>query len=116
MTLLPRDRRGLGEIVAFSSVTVAVGFVTVVYLLRGLEPPHDLVVALIGLSMLVLARGTQSAAERSGTSEFRNLESSELKQAREHMTEETKRLEVMVTRILDAQIERYLPPFPKDRP
>jgi hypothetical protein len=104
--------------VAFSSVTIAVGFVTIGYLFRGLEPPHDLVVALIGLAMLVLARGTQSAAERSGSSEVRNLESAELRLTHERLDQATHRLESISNRILDKQIDLYLPapPRPGDKP
>lgn len=119
MTLSPRDRRGLGEIIAWSSAMVAMAIVTTAYLARGLEPPHAVVGALCALVMLVVARGTDSAAQRSGSVEQRNLESAEMRAARERINlmidqhqQAIVRLELLAGRMFDSLIDSRLPALP----
>ena len=108
MTLLPRDRRGLGEIVAIASMTIAVSGVIVVQLIKGQQPAHELIAALIALAMLVAGRGVQSAAERGASSELRTREAVEMQQAIAEFRLEAQQLR----RLAFELIERQLPAPP----
>lgn len=108
MTLLPQDRRGLGEIVALASMIVAVAGVIVVEVVRGVPVQGELIAALIALCVLVTGRGVQSATERSASSQFHTREAYEMKLAAEEFKSEAKRLREMAFEM----IERQLPPPP----
>lgn len=112
MNLTPRDRRGLGEIIAWSSTTVAMAIAVFGYLLRGIDPPQALVGALVAVAMLAVARGTDSAGQRSGSVELRNAESAELRAARDQFERGIARLELVIDRAFQCEIERRLPPPP----
>lgn len=92
MTIVGKDRRGLAEIVAISGMTVAVAIVLVAQIATGHEPDKALMGALVGLVLLMGGRGVQSAMERGASSEQRNFESSELRQAAELLRREAEEL------------------------
>lgn len=108
MTILPQDRRGLGEIVALASMTVAVAGVIIVQLFKGQSPQGELVAALIALCVLVTGRGVQSATERSASSQFHTREAYEMRLA----ADEFKREAGELRRLAFELIERQLPPPP----
>lgn len=95
MTLTGKDRRGLGEIVAISGMTVSAAGVIVTQLLTGHEPDKILMGALVGLILLITGRGIQSASERGASSEVRNHESAELRVAAERFEKAMDRLEAV---------------------
>jgi flagellar motor component MotA len=116
MTLPPKDRRGLGEMMAWTSTVVVLGAIIGGYLLSGVQPPHEFVVIAAGAIVTALARGTEKAGQRSASVEQNNLESDKLRQAQQQLVEATERMDRMTSRVLteikDAQIERYLPSLP----
>ena len=116
MTLLPKDRRGLGEIVAVSSLLIVFGAITLVVLMKGTpvtELPPWLIGILTGGASAVGILGVKGAAERSASSEIRQAESNELRAARERLEDATKRLELMTDRMFDRAVDLSLPPPPR---
>ena len=112
MTLLPKDHRGLGEIISMASMTVAVAGVIVVQEWKGGPVNGELIAALIALCMLVAGRGVQSAAERGASSEFHTREAVEMQRA----AEEFKREAEALRKLAFEMIERQLPPSPMPMP
>jgi hypothetical protein len=115
MTLLPKDRRGLGETMSVVTLLLVFGAIAIVILMNhpGAELPPWLVGILTGGASAVGILGIKGAGERSASSEIRNAEAAELRLARERLDEATHRLESMSNRILDKQIELYLPAPPR---
>lgn len=62
------ERRGLAEVVAWTTSVFTVGAVTAVYLVKTGEVNHSLLGLFIGCVTTLLARGTRSATERSAKS------------------------------------------------
>lgn len=92
MALVGRERRGLPEIVAFTSTMLAVAGVIIAEIATHNEVPRELMGAFLALVLLVSARGTQSAMERGASTEQRNHESSELRKAVEELRREAEEL------------------------
>jgi hypothetical protein len=69
MDIRPTDRRGLGETVAWAASLNVVGVLLVVDLVKTGHLDSTLLGLLSGVVAAVLARGTQSAAERSAREE-----------------------------------------------
>jgi hypothetical protein len=117
VTLLPKDRRGLGEIMAWASSVLVLGTVIGGYLLRGFQPPAEFLMIFGAAVVAHLARGTEKAGQRSASIEQNNLESDKLRQAQQQFAEATERMDKLAARVLaeikDAQIERYLPAPPR---
>lgn len=70
MGLTAIDRRGLGEIVAWSCATVMTGAVLIAKLLVTKEIDGILMAQFIGVVTILVARGTQGAAERSAVKDL----------------------------------------------
>jgi hypothetical protein len=70
MALRPLDRRGLGEIVAWSCASFMVGLVAIVKMIthQG-EVDGVLMGQFVAIITILVARGTQGAAERSAKQE-----------------------------------------------
>jgi hypothetical protein len=66
MALRPIDRRGLGEVIAWSSALGMLGLLLLTSLIKKGEMDPVLVGSFSGLITALLARGAQSASERSG--------------------------------------------------
>lgn len=114
MTLLPKDRRGLAETVAISSVLIVFGTLALVAVLNGTpitDLPPWLTGTIIGAAVSIGILGVKGAAERSATSESYSRESSELRAAAASFEDKAKRLEALADRIFDREVERQLPPM-----
>lgn len=92
MTIGGKDRRGLGEIVAFTGTMLAVAGVIIAEISTGNEVPRELMGAFVALVLLVSARGTQSAMERGASSEQMNRESTEVRQVAAELRRELEEL------------------------
>lgn len=117
MTLLPKDRRGLGEIMTWASSVIVLGLVIAGYLIRGFQPPAEFLMIFGAAVVAHLARGTEKAGQRSASIEQNNLESDKLRQAQQQLLDATERMDRLTARVMteikDAQIERYLPAPPR---
>lgn len=115
MTLLPKDRRGLGETMSVVTLLLVFGAIAIVILLNnpGGELPPWLVGILTGGASAVGILGIKGAGERSASSEIRNAEAGELRQAREQLAEATRRLEMMTDRMFDRAVDLSLPAPPR---
>lgn len=116
MTLLPKDRRGLGEIISVASMTVAVSSVIVAQTLKGQPLNGELVAVLIALCMLVAGRGFQSAAERGASSEFHTREAVEMQRAAEEFKREAAEMRRLAFEMIDRQLPPALLPAPAPLP
>jgi voltage-gated potassium channel Kch len=77
MDLRPIDRRGLGEVVAWSSVLLLVALLIVADLFKTGKLDDRLIGLLGGVVAALMGRGAQSAAERSAREDIaRQLENS----------------------------------------
>jgi hypothetical protein len=92
MTIGGKDRRGLGEIVAFTGTMLAVAGIIVAEIVTHNEVPRELMGAFVALVLVVCSRGTQSAMERGASSEQFNRESTEIRQVAAELRREADEL------------------------
>jgi hypothetical protein len=92
MTIVGKDRRGLGEIVTLASVLCVLGGVVITELIITKTASTELIVILAGVGAALPIRGVQSAMERGASSEQRNFESSELRQVTAELRRELEEL------------------------
>ena len=92
MTIVGKDRRGLGEIVAVASV---LGFLSAVVITQLIVTKHastELIVILAAVAGVLPIRGMQSAMERGASTEQRNFESTEIRQVAAELRRELEEL------------------------
>jgi len=84
-SLAPVDRRGLGEVVTWASILVCLTLITCVVLVlqaahnQPIEIPNTILGIISGVVTAFIARGTQGAVERSGSSDAFNAAASSLR-------------------------------------
>lgn len=112
----PQDRRGLSEIVAWSVMTVVLGTMNLAFMVLSTRNGGQLKVnewmlgALGGLITILVARGTQGANERSGSSQALNIAANTLNQIAASVVQQHKQTAFTVPLPAVAPVAPQAPP------
>lgn len=97
-TIGPMDRRGLGEVATWVGILGCLTIITLVILIlqaighQTVEIPNSILGLITGVVTAAVARGTQGAVERSGSSDAYNQAATQMHNMMEAHREETRAL------------------------